>query len=355
MLENSYTINWPLVGNKHITDFLERSLANDNVSGTYIFNGPDNLGKTTVARHFAQSLLCRDKQKKNGNLPCGRCPSCLQFKNNISKQSGMEDSGRFDRHGDFHLVKKDKDKKNISISQIRALIKTLNMSSFLGGYKIGIIKHAENLSLGAANALLKILEEPKPDVLIILITHDLSLLPKTIVSRGKVLQFSPVKFDIIYDYLIKNHQASRSQAKNYSRLSLGRPALAVKFLENKDFFEEYYYKIDIFINFFTKDINNRLAAIDSLIKKKKNSQEQAILASRALEIWQGLVRDWLLAEYGLDNLIQHQIVESELKQIKNKFSVPALIKLNEVLLEARDYLFANVNPRLALMKVALSF
>ncbi|MEA3398597.1 MAG: AAA family ATPase [Patescibacteria group bacterium] len=354
MQKSSFTIDWPLIGNKQITDFFERCIAFDKVSGTYIFNGPDNLGKTTVARHFAQSLLCKNKKIKTGNLPCGACPSCAQFKS-INFKNNSLDIDPLDVHGDFHLVKKAKDKKNISISQIRELIKTLNMSSFLGSYKVGIIKHAETLSLEAANALLKTLEEPKTDVLIILITHDLSLLPKTIVSRSKVLQFLPVKFDIIYDYLIKDCRASRSEAKNYSRLCLGRPALAKKFLENKNFFEEYDNKIKIFFNFFLKDANYRLGAIEGLIKQKSNSQEQVIFALRTIEIWQGLIRDWLLLKYGLDNLIQHQIAEAELKQIKNKFSVAVLIKLNKILLQARDYLQANVNPKLALEKIALSF
>ena len=104
--------NWPLVGNRHIIEFLTKSISNNKITGSYIFTGPDNLGKTTVANYFARSLICQDTTK--GILPCGTCPACQQAKKGI--------------YGDISLIKKDKDKKNISIEQIRDFIRTLGLS-----------------------------------------------------------------------------------------------------------------------------------------------------------------------------------------------------------------------------------
>jgi len=328
--------NWPLVGNQHIIDFLSKSVINGKVSHFYIFLGPDDLGKTTLANYFAKSLLCGGR---NETLPCGVCPSCRQFDNNI--------------HGDFHLIKKDKDKKNISIEQVREFINILSLSSFLNSYKVGVIKGAEKLSREAANALLKTLEEPKDKVVLILIASSLESLPPTIASRGQVLNFYPVKKDIIHNYLVKSHKATRSQAKNLACLCLGRPALAVKLLENKDFLSDYLERVKIFLSFLNKDINGRLEDIRELIGGKAAGQESVSLAFRIIETWQGLARDLLLIKFNQANLIQHEIVSAELIKQKERFTVSRLLSAFKFLEKGKEYLNANVNPKLALESIAV--
>ncbi|MCG2701359.1 hypothetical protein L6267_04280, partial [Candidatus Parcubacteria bacterium] len=129
MKGKKFTFNWPLAGNSHIIDFLSKSIENDNVSGSYIFCGPDDIGKFTIANYFTKSLVCRQLSAKAGSLPCGQCSPCVQLEKGL--------------HGDVHIIKKQEDKKNISIEQVREFIRILNMASFMDSYKIGIIKNAE--------------------------------------------------------------------------------------------------------------------------------------------------------------------------------------------------------------------
>lgn len=349
MIIKDTNIEWPLVGNEHIADFLSKSFKKGDVSGSYIFSGPDNLGKTAVALFFSQVLFCQGGKLK---LPCGECYSCKKF-TALEKGESKEMA-----HGDFYFVKKDKSKKNISIEQIRELIKILGMSSFLNSYKVGIIKHAHSLSVEAANALLKTLEEPQKNVIIILITSKPESLPATILSRSKILKFKPVKADFIYDYLIEKRSASRSAAKNYSRMCLGRPALAVKFLEDADFYNSYLKRAGVFLNFFKGDINSRFLAIDDLLKEsgykasEQSGQESAALAIRIADIWLGVARDLLLLSYNHGNLIQHEIFTKELNILKEKLGQKRIIYLFENLSIAEKYIKANVNSRLALEAVA---
>lgn len=352
MKKSSLIYNWPLIGNDHITLFLEKIITAGQVSGTYILNGPDNLGKTTLAVQFARILLC---QKSAGIeiAPCAVCPACKRISIELEEENEEDSQMEIgESHGDFHIIKKLPDKKNISIEQVREFIRTLNMSSFLNSYKIGIIKHADALSEEAANALLKTLEEPKDKVVTILVTHDLEMLPATIVSRSKVLNFHPVKTEIIYDYLVKEKKAARSLAINYSRLALGRPALAVKFLEKKDFFENYKQRADTFIDFKSQGINERFSAISRIINDKAGGQENVKLAKRTLEIWQGLVRDLILMQFNKKELLQHHLAEAEMDKICRKFSVSELVKLKRALRQAEENLSANVNPKLVLENVA---
>ena len=353
MLDSAKNKEWPLIGNSHLTRFLKKSISNGQVGGSYIFLGPDNLGKTTLARFFAQCLLCEKTKDKISPYPCSECRSCQQFQGQRERKAKDEDEKQM-VHGDFHLLKKAKDKKFISVDEIRGFIKILSMSSFLSKYKVGIIKHADKLNLEAANALLKTMEEPNSNVVIILIVTDIESLPKTIVSRSQLLQFRPVPNGIIYDYLIDSHSASRSRAKDLSRLSLGRPALAIKLLETPEFYEQFKELARMFISFFNQNINERLQAIGSLINKKNSSQETASRTRRTIEIWEGVIRDSILINFNLDNRVQHEYASSEIGRILESRNSLDLIRLEELLEQAKKYLRNNVNPRLVLENIVIN-
>ncbi len=333
--------NWPHIGNDHIVEYLEKLVENKkDVGGSYIFNGPDNLGKTTVAKYFSKIMLCLDSESAD---PCGECSVCNFF----SKESDFS-------HNDFHIIKPEKQKKNISIEQIRDFAKTLKMSSFSGIYKIGIIKHAEMMSEKAANALLKILEEPQKNVIIILVTSHIDLLPATIPSRATVLNFLPVKSEVIYDFLIESLGAKRSEANKFARISMGRPAIAVKFFEDKDFYDTYYNRARVFLDFLKTDINTRISLLSSLFEDKSKTQENERVVKRILEIWSNLVRDLILSKYSHNNLVQHSIFEGEIMEMQKRIELGQLIYLSKIINTAGEYLEANVNPRTVLEEVAVS-
>lgn len=343
-------LNWPLLGNQHVVNFLSRTLESDQVSGSYIFVGPDDLGKTTVASYFAYSLLCQNRSK-GGVLPCGACPSCRQHKLGLSP--AQEDS-LASVHADLHVIKREKDKKNLSIEQVRELISELSLSSFLNSYKIGIIKHADSMSDEAANSLLKTLEEPRDKVVVILIATELANLPQTIVSRSQVLRFRSVSNDVIYQYLIKEYGAGRSQAKNLARLSLGRPALAVKFFEDKEFYDAYVERTQTLLSFWRSDLNGRFAAIAEMLGTKATGQEAVTLSRRILETWQGLARDLILFHSGQKDLVQHEIALAELEAVSRSLPLASVFKLFESIRKAEDYLRANVSPKSVLESVAMA-
>ncbi len=331
--------DWPLIGNSHIFEFLSKSLAKNNISGSYIFAGPEGLGKSTAANFFARSLVCEDKNRSVS--ACGKCQSCVK----ASKGA----------HSDIYLIKKQEDKKNISIEQVRDFIRSLSMSSFLNSYKIGIIKGAESLSQSAVNALLKTLEEPKAKVVVILTVAAAEDLPKTILSRSQILNFLPVKSSDIYDDLARNHQVSRSQAKNFSRLAAGRPALALKFLEEKEYYKNYENIAESFPIFLGNDINSRFGAIENILGKESRGQESASAAASAIQIWMNMARDLMLLKLDMPDLIQHEVFLSELAEAKEKFDIKSILNLMSALKRSMVYLSANVNAKLALESAAASF
>jgi len=314
-------MNWPAIGNEAAIEFLSRSLSNDKIAQTYVFSGPDDLGKSTIALAYAKNL-----------------------------QGGGDGF-----NSDLHILEPLPEKKSISIEQVREFIKILNLSSFLNSYKIGIIKQADLLSDEAKSALLKTLEEPSENTVIILLVSDENNLPKTILSRAQVLYFYPVKTEIIYDYLVKVCGANRSLAKDLANLVLGRPLKALHFLENAEHYAAYLVKAETIINFFSEDLNTRLNNLDKIYNDRSYSLQAATAAREILEISEGVLRDLFLLSIGNNDLVQHTMFLDKLNEAK--LAVESLSGdnggayiLNKLLLisDARKYLESNVNPRLVL-------
>jgi DNA polymerase-3 subunit delta' len=123
------------------------------------------LGAEHLANWIAALGLCESP----GGRPCGTCASCRLLSS--------------DTHPDVHVVRLEEDAQQIKIDQVRALIESLALKSYRGGYKVGIIEGAEALNVHGANAFLKTLEEPTPDTVLIMIARPSHRLPATIASR----------------------------------------------------------------------------------------------------------------------------------------------------------------------------
>ncbi len=138
-----------------------------------LLTGSAGLGKQLLAAAFAQLALCREPAEDRA---CGRCNGCVQF------AAGT--------HPDFTLVEPLEDKSTISVEQIRGLIGDLQLKSQHGGRKLALIVPAEAMSIAAANSLLKTLEEPPPDTLLLLVSAQPGRLPATVRSRCQSLTLS---------------------------------------------------------------------------------------------------------------------------------------------------------------------
>ena len=325
-------LNWPKIGNEKAIEFLSRVVAGGEPASAYLFLGPDNLGKSTIALSFARALMA---------------PA-------LTNQTGF--------NSDLHILEPEEGKQNIAINQVRELIKTLSLSSFLDSYQIGIIKDAQLLSPEAQSALLKTLEEPQEKVIIILLaTSDDSLLP-TILSRVQKLYFQPVPTDIIYDYLLSQSQTQRSLAKDLAHLSLGRPLKAAYFLENPDLYATYLVKAKSLLQLFTLSTNKRLAALDGLMNDRTYSPTAIKAATEIINIFESLLRDLLLLHFNQPERVQHLALKSELETFKQQMLntldeqtfLNWLLERFKLTAQAHEYLAANVNPRLVLEQLAIN-
>ncbi len=139
-----------------------------------LITGPAGIGKLQLANVFTQSLLCAEPHADG--LACGQCHACSLF------AAG--------NHPDLFRLSPEDDSKVIKIDQVRALIEKITLSSHYGRHKVVILNPADAMNIAAANALLKTLEEPPSDTVLLLITNRPSFLPATIRSRCQSLRLA---------------------------------------------------------------------------------------------------------------------------------------------------------------------
>lgn len=132
-----------------------------------LFQGVSGIGKLKLARQLAQAMLC--PQTTASGSACGECHGCRLF------NSGT--------HPDFLQIQPEEPGKAIKVDQIRQMTQELSMTSHAGGYKVVVIVPAENMNINAANSLLKTLEEPTDNTLILLVSEKPAGLPVTVRSR----------------------------------------------------------------------------------------------------------------------------------------------------------------------------
>ena len=168
-----------VIGHERHKTLLEAAIRHDRVAHAYLFHGDAHIGKRLMAVRLAQALNCEGSADAGGPDGCGPCRSCRQIEART--------------HPDFLLIEPDQEMTNpqIKIEQVREIESQIIYRPLIGRFKIVLIDQADRLTLGAANALLKTLEEPPAHSVFVLVTGRPFALPSTIMSRCQCLRFVP--------------------------------------------------------------------------------------------------------------------------------------------------------------------
>ncbi|HEX9455117.1 MAG TPA: DNA polymerase III subunit delta' [Candidatus Binatia bacterium] len=192
-----------IIGQQKQLTILRSALANQRLHHAYLFLGPDGIGKHSVAVALAKAVHCVEA---NGDF-CGGCVNCARIADG--------------NHPDVRLIEPLAGKKEISIQQVRELERDLNYRSFTGKRKVAIIDPATLLNLSSQNALLKTLEEPPQDSLMILIAANGGALLPTLRSRCLRLSFAPLTRQQVAGFLQSQHEIASADAEFIAALSMG--------------------------------------------------------------------------------------------------------------------------------------
>ncbi len=190
---------------------MAKVLGSGRLPHALLFRGPEGVGKQLFARRLAAVINCRNLAER----PCGQCPSCKKY------HSG--------NHPDFMVI--EPEKGSIKIDRIRELCRTLTYPPYESQMRVILLEDVHTMRREAANALLKTLEEPPENNLLIL-TADASrqVLP-TILSRCQTMPFYPLSFADTARILQTDEHTGPEEAVLLARLAEGSPGRAVLFRE----------------------------------------------------------------------------------------------------------------------------
>jgi DNA polymerase III subunit delta' len=210
-------------GNPHAVRALEQMTASGRIPQTMLFSGPEGVGKATLARRFAATLLPhpelieQDDQSLPGNI------DLIQTREKLPAEKRNDDPLVFSSHADFLTLAPDGPLRQLTIPQMRLLKERAQFKPMQGSRRIFLIDHVDRAGDNATNSLLKILEEP-PEHLILIMTAEnaYDLLP-TIRSRSVMLQLSPLTTEDMREFAAIRHL---EQIERRIALSAGSPGLA---------------------------------------------------------------------------------------------------------------------------------
>ncbi|SDZ66596.1 DNA polymerase-3 subunit delta' [Evansella caseinilytica] len=178
---------------------LTNSLKKERLAHAYLFDGPRGSGKKEIAKALAKSFFC---ENSSGVDPCLTCSQCKRI-----------DSGN---HPDVHFIRSEG--QSIKVEQIRHLKKEFTFRGMESTKKVYIVEDAEKMTAGAANSILKFLEEPDGEALAVLMTTQLHRILKTIVSRSQVITFSQLAPETLVEKLQKQG-ITKSDALTVSQIT----------------------------------------------------------------------------------------------------------------------------------------
>jgi len=310
-------------GQKAAIGFLKKAISNDKIATAYLFTGIKGIGKSSTALAFALSVNCSNPGDNDG---CRQCPSCRRMING--------------NHPDLLIIDLREKKDSIAIDQIRDINREISFPPALDGYRVIIIKSAERMTVEAANAFLKTLEEPPSNNIFILNAVDTGRLLPTIISRCQKIYFRPINEREIEEFLINNNDVDEARAKIAARLSEGSIGQAKIFAQD-DFFSDRIDWITMLHNVITSPFGSLFDIAQNFINKGNPKDNRMNLM---LRVWRSLYRDMLLIKHGgLQDFIINFDFKEQLESSSSAFTIDGLLQSISIIVRAERDLMANLN------------
>jgi DNA polymerase-3 subunit delta' len=337
-------VSWTVAGQDAALAVLKQGFEQRRLSHAYLFAGPAHTGKTLTALQFAQLLNCNGEEP-----PCGRCRQCEHIA--AGAHADVEiiaPGGLCDVEGHEHSAG---DSKNIRICQIRRLERIISRAPFEGRYRVLIIEPAELLGHEAEVALLKTVEEPPAQVVIILIAEHEDQLLETIRSRARRVSFGAMAKEAIERALRTRWDVDATKAAELARLSGGRLGWAVLALHDEKLLEQREAALAAAEELAMASVSERFAYAGEL--GGRYSRDRAGVQA-TLEMWQELWRDILLIAARRADRALHRDRLDRLHGLASGCDVAGAARAVRAIFDARQQLEENASPVLALETMMLA-
>lgn len=352
-----------------VVSTLRRALGQERVAHAYLFHGPGGVGKRAVALEMARALECTEQVDE----ACGQCTACQKTRRMVHpdvhvlfpypKGTDEEDvATRIQRLGENPYAAVDyvrrpslSDPSETSNKQVmyhiervkEDLLRPMSFRPAEGNYKVALITDAEHMNETAANAFLKLLEEPPPQTVFLLTTSRPEQLLPTIVSRCQRLRFDPLLPDAIEAALVEREGLGADAAAMLARMADGSYSRALDLIQNDNLMTSRELVLEYFRAAYTLKIESISSCVQEL---KGQGRERVKSVLRLMLRW---VRDLVLyrsmgAEAPIVNVDQAEAVARFCSNLPDA-DLEGMVSLVE---EALHLTERNVRTQLVLMTLA---
>jgi DNA polymerase-3 subunit delta' len=323
-LDYNQSMNWEMLGHEWAVNLLREHIARNNPRHAYLVTGSYGVGRRTLALRFAQALNC--PEPLSPEVPCRTCRTCK-----LIEQM---------HYPDLTIVQADQVGGILKVDEVRELQHRLALAPYEGQYRVALLLRFEEANPSAANALLKTLEEPPPQVVLVLTAESAERLLPTIVSRCEVLRLRPLPIGIVQQGLRDLWGLPDDQARLFAHISGGRPGYALQLYNSPDLLARRQAWLDDHAQLLSASRVDRFAYAEALAKDKETLRN-------TLRIWLSYWRDVLLRAGGVSGSISNLDRENEIEAIVARLSLGQAHQVVAALERTLDLLESNVNARLA--------
>ncbi|MCP4706562.1 MAG: hypothetical protein GY865_18340, partial [candidate division Zixibacteria bacterium] len=300
-----------IIGQGTAKKILLRSYDKNRLASTYLFYGPDGVGKWAVAIALTALANCTEPVKDSDGITsdaCGECINCRQILNltfgefypALALPPHKSESEAIDLINEYVEQKKkepysiitSKRQTTIPIKIARAMKRKASIKPPPGLTRVIFFYQMEKMLASSADSLLKLIEEPPPNTIIILTAKDPDNLLSTIQSRSQKISFKPIVSNKITEYLISRYSLSEKQAVLMARLSEGSIGRAINFIGD----DESPVRQVAFLMFkalIQKDTPSAVATINDLINPRNRGETEQVLLC-----WQSFLADIIQIKFG---------------------------------------------------------
>lgn len=322
-VENNTMIeNWNMLGHEWAVEMLKQHLVRGTARHAYLFTGPPGVGRRTLALRFTQALNCPTPVAPG--VPCGVCRDCRQVE-------AMQ-------YPDLSIAQSENEGGTLKVERVREVRRTLMLKPYQAKYRVAIFLRFQEASEGAANALLKTLEEA-PSYAVLILTADTpeQLLP-TIVSRCEVLRLRSLPVQTVEANLI-SQGAQAGQAHLIAHISGGRPGYALRLLQDDSALGFRAERLDDMQALLVSSRVQKFKYAEKLSRDKENMRQ-------TLLVWLSYWRDVLLCASGASAPIANVDREQDINALGKQLSLSTLWQLVKDIEGSIERLERNVNSRL---------
>jgi len=296
-----------LVGQENAVRILTRTVEREQLPNSYLFCGPEGVGKWAVALALTAYLNCRNPQDGDS---CGRCPACIQIKKlqypNLyiavptpPSKSDKEELANYweileNKIAEPYSLIGGEREMSIPVDTVRNIRSSLSQKPSQDGKRVVLIEQMDRMRTNSADALLKLIEEPPPQTLIIITTSKPERLLPTIVSRCRRLRFARLPLEKIAGYLTAKAEIGEAKAALLARLAQGSLGRAL-YMATGDTEQDREVAKMIFKGIFITQPADLIAEAADILPFKDIYRINRILA-----VWQTLFRDIIVLKSGRD-------------------------------------------------------